>query len=148
MMDAQQQTVAQLIRHLESRRFEAVVARDFEVFIELSHPDLVYVHSSGVVDTLESYVAKCQEGYYVYHHIEHPIDDIRVLGATALVFGGMDARLMVDGQPRSLHNRSIAVWMKLEGHSEKIYSTALRCWQQPRLILDSVEPSYVAYSRY
>lgn len=32
--------------------------------------------------------------------------------------------------------------------TEKIHSAALTCWQQPHLLLDSANPSYMAYSRY
>jgi hypothetical protein len=69
-----------------------------------------------VVDTLENYVTKCREGYYVDQRIDRPIDEIRVYGECVLVLGRMNADLTVNGEPRSLRNKSMALWTKLEGH--------------------------------
>ena len=55
------------ITELERQRFEAVVAGDFDVFASVCHPDLMYTHSNGVTDTLAEYLAKCRDGFYVYH---------------------------------------------------------------------------------
>ncbi|MFC8450656.1 nuclear transport factor 2 family protein [Kitasatospora sp. NPDC057223] len=108
-------TDAEEIRTLENRRFEALVAGDLGGFTELAHPDLTFTHSSGTLDTLESYLAKCASGFFVYHWIEHPIDTITVIGDTAVVIGGMRADLAVNGVHRLLDNRSLAVWTRVDG---------------------------------
>ncbi|MGW2254991.1 nuclear transport factor 2 family protein [Kitasatospora sp. NPDC001660] len=103
------------IRALENRRFEALVAGDLDGFTEITHPELVYTHSSGTLDTLDSYLAKCASGFFVYHWIEHPIDRITVVGDTAIVIGDMRADLSVNGVHRKLENRSLAVWTRVDG---------------------------------
>ena len=100
------------LRELEAARFDAVVAGDFDTFASYCHPDLLYTHSNAVVDTLDSYMAKCRDGYYDYHHIDHPIDKITVLGDAALVFGEMRADLTAAGTRKQLDNVSLAVWVR------------------------------------
>ena len=108
-------TDADVIRELENRRFEAIVTRDFGSFAELAHPDLAYTHSNGALDTLDSYLAKCESGFYVYHRIDHPIDTITVVGDTAVVIGEMHADLTAGGDRKQLGNRSLAVWVRVGG---------------------------------
>ncbi|AKJ08522.1 ketosteroid isomerase [Streptomyces incarnatus] len=106
---------AEIIRTLENNRFDAIVARDFDKFAELAHPDLAYTHSNGALDTLSSYLDKCKNGYYVYHQIDHPIDTITVVGDTAVVIGEMNADLTAGGVRKQLANRSLAVWTRVDG---------------------------------
>ncbi|WP_335943997.1 nuclear transport factor 2 family protein [Pseudomonas sp. G166] len=116
MLDGKEPGAEQIIRSLEKQRFQAVVDGDFNQFAALAHPELAYVHSSGTVDTVESYLKKCHSGYYVYKSIDHPIDEIRVYGESVLVIGEMNAEMIINGEARSLRNKSLAVWVKLEGH--------------------------------
>ena len=101
-----------ILRELEDARFDALVAGDFDAFASHCHPDLLYTHSNAVVDTLDSYLAKCKDGFYDYHHIDHPIDKITVLGDAALVFGEMKADLTTGGTRKQLDNESLAVWVR------------------------------------
>ena len=103
------------ITELERRRFAAVVAGDFDGFAALCHPDLIYTHSTGVTDDLESYLARCRDGYYVYHRVDHPITRIVVTGDVALVLGEMNADLTAGGVRKQLHNSALAVWVRQSG---------------------------------
>jgi uncharacterized protein (TIGR02246 family) len=104
-----------LIRALEAQRYRAVASADFDTFAELAHPELVYTHSNGLVDSLQSYLKKCREGFYVYHHIEHPIDSVRVIGDIALVLGEMNGEITSGGVKKTLRNQTLAVWTQTEG---------------------------------
>ena len=103
------------VRELEDRRYAAVVAGDLDAFSALAHPELAYTHSNGVLDDLASYVDKCRSGYYDYHRIDHPIDRIVVSGDTAVVIGEMHADITAGGVRKTLANRSLAVWVRVEG---------------------------------
>lgn len=72
---------------------------------------MIYTHSSGVAN----YLDKCRQGYYVYHAIEHPIDEVRLLGDVALVQGEMNASITSGGALKILRNRSLAVWGRCDG---------------------------------
>jgi ketosteroid isomerase-like protein len=113
---SQHQIIEQLIRNLENERYEAIIAGSFDRFADLAHPDLIYTHSNGVVDTLDSYLTKCRDGYYVYHAIEHPIDEIRIVGDVALVVGEMNGSITSGGIAKTLKNKCLAVWIKETGH--------------------------------
>jgi len=104
-----------LIRALEAQRYRAVVFGDFDTFAELAHPELVYTHSNGLVDSLQSYLMKCREGFYVYHRIEHPIDSVRVIGDIALVLGEMNGEITSGGIQKTLRNQTLAVWAHTDG---------------------------------
>jgi 3-hydroxyisobutyrate dehydrogenase-like beta-hydroxyacid dehydrogenase/ketosteroid isomerase-like protein len=106
---------AEQIRELEDRRFDAMVAGDFDGFAKLAHPDLAYTHSTGDTDTLESYMEKCRAGFYTYHRIDHPVERITVVGDTAIVVGEMHADLTAGGVQKTLANRSLAVWVRSGG---------------------------------
>ena len=100
------------ITELERQRFAAVVAGDFDGFAAVCHPDLMYTHSTGVTDTLEEYLAKCREGFYVYHQVDHPVTKIVVVGDIGLVLGEMNADLTAGGVRKQLRNSSLAVWVR------------------------------------
>jgi ketosteroid isomerase-like protein len=100
------------ITALERQRFDAVVDRDFDAFAELAHPELIYTHSNGVTDTLDSYLRKCRDGFYVYHHVDHPITKIVINGDVALVLGEMNADLTAGSVRKQLNNTSLAVWVR------------------------------------
>jgi hypothetical protein len=97
---------------LEDRRYQAVVDGDYDAFEDLCHRRLIYTHSLGDRDTLSSYLEKLRKGFYRYHRIEHPIEDIVLIGDTALVLGQMNADLTVNGTLKSLANNALAVWIK------------------------------------
>ncbi|MFK3724301.1 nuclear transport factor 2 family protein [Pseudomonas monteilii] len=99
------------IRELEERRYNAILAGDFGIFSAIAHPDLSYAHSNGVVDSVDSYLKKCLDGFYVYHHIDHPIEKIQIHGTTALVFGEMNGEITAGGVRKQLRNKALAVWV-------------------------------------
>lgn len=103
---------AEELAALEQRRYRAIVADDYSDFLALAHPELVYSHSNGALDTLDSYVEKWSTGFYRYEWIEHPIESIVVVGDVGLVVGRMKARLDVDGAPVELDNGALAVWVR------------------------------------
>jgi hypothetical protein len=109
------------IRDLEQRRYAAMLSGDIDAFAALAHPELVYTHSNGVVDTLSSYVAKCRDGYYQYLRLEHPIDSILIFESIALVFGGMFGEIISGGTHKTLNNRALSVWV-LRGDDWRLLS--------------------------
>lgn len=102
----------EVILELERRRFDAVTAGDFDTFAAVAHPELIYTHSNGGTDTLESYLAKCRDGFYVYHRIDHPVTKVVVVGDLGLVLGEMNADLTAGGTRKQVRNSSLAVWSR------------------------------------
>jgi ketosteroid isomerase-like protein len=103
------------ILDLERKRYEAVMKQDFTAFGAMCHPDLVYTHSNGERDSLDSYLHKCRTGHYVYHRIEHPVEKVVLVGDTAIVVGEMRADITAGGKDLHLDNNSLAVWVRAGG---------------------------------
>ncbi|GGG16280.1 hypothetical protein GCM10007304_33010 [Rhodococcoides trifolii] len=103
------------ILDLETKRYQAVVDGDLDAFRSFCHPNLVYTHSDGSRDTVASYVNKVETGFYVYHRIDHPTEDVLVAGDTAVVVGEMNASITANGKDKELVNNSIAVWVRENG---------------------------------
>ncbi|MEQ3552627.1 nuclear transport factor 2 family protein [Pseudonocardia nematodicida] len=99
------------VERLECVRFDAVVDGDWDRFEELCHPDLVYVHNTGVVDTRATYLAKLRSGHYDYEVIEHPVTTIVLTADAALVWGRMRAELRAGTVHKSIDNLTLSVWV-------------------------------------
>lgn len=100
-----------LIRSLEYQRYQAVLERDFDAFESLCDDRLVYSHSGGNRDSLESYLRKLRTGDLRYHRIDRSIENVLIAGGTALVLGQMKADVTVNGQQKTLNNSFLAVWL-------------------------------------
>jgi uncharacterized protein (TIGR02246 family) len=100
------------VQDLEARRYNDMTTGDFDDFAALCHPDLIYTHSSGSTDTLDSYLDKCRSGYYVYHQVDHPVSKVVIRGDTALVLGEMNATVTAGGTDKELRNTSLSVWVR------------------------------------
>ena len=107
--------IADEIRALEDRRYEAVTAGDVAALYELFAAGLVYTHSDAKTDTKQSYLDKLASGYFKYGPISHPEHAIVVRGDCALVFADMRGEVQLDGQMRVLNNRTLSVWVAEDG---------------------------------
>src|SRR5690625_6862282 len=67
------------IRLLEKQRYRAMQDGCSSQLLTLCHPQLAYTHSDGSRDTLDSYISKLNSRHYIYHDIEHPVEDIVVV---------------------------------------------------------------------
>src|SRR5919202_1419225 len=94
----------------EDRRYRAVVEGDLAALDGLFAGELSYTHSTGEVDTKDTYLEKLRSGYYVYRRIDHPVDRVSVVGDCATVLGRMVADLEVQGRPKQLDQLALAVW--------------------------------------
>jgi ketosteroid isomerase-like protein len=103
---------AKHISELEARRYQAMTEADIATLEELFSPNLVYTHSDSSTDTRETYLGKLASGHFDYGPIEHPEHGIVVHGDCALVFHDMRGEVLVEGRPRALNSRSLAVWVR------------------------------------
>ena len=85
---------------LEDRRLAAQVAEDFETLEALVHDELVYTHSSGVVDTKASWIESMRTRRTRYRKATASARKVRIFGDTALVTGQADFEAEISGRPR------------------------------------------------
>lgn len=100
------------IRTLEDARYAAMLQADMPALERLLHPDLLYMHSSGVSDTKSSYMAGLKAAIGNYQRIERVDQTIKVQPHVAFVFNRLLLDILVRGAPRQLDNRALAVWVK------------------------------------
>jgi len=103
------------IARLEDERYAAMLGKDIGALERLLHPDLVYMHSSGVADSKASYIAGVRDRVWDYSAIARSDQTMRLHGALALVFNRLKIDLSVRGVAKSLDNRALAVWVVDEG---------------------------------
>lgn len=101
---------AAAIEALESRRYAAMTGPDLTALTELLHDDLIYTHSSGVVDTKASYLDALASGRLRYQSAVCSDTSVRLLGTTALVAGRSAIEIVVSGTHKALRLRFLAVW--------------------------------------
>jgi ketosteroid isomerase-like protein len=68
------------VRALERARLSAMLKGDDQSIAQYLDQDLIYVHSTGLVDSRDSYLSSLKDGKYVYEKIEI-IEERHVQGA-------------------------------------------------------------------
>jgi len=105
---------AEILR-LEDERYAAMLAKDVKALERLLDGELVYMHSSGVADTKESYIRGLREQVWDYQRIGRTEQTVKVSGDTALVFNRLAISIKVRGVQKELDNRALAVWVRRGG---------------------------------
>jgi ketosteroid isomerase-like protein len=106
------ETVKQQIAQLEERRWTAMTQNDLPTLDTLFADDLVYTHSSGTVDSKDSYIQSMRSGDVRYKSVERDPANIAVHGDTAFVTGAARVAVNVRGQDKMIHMRYSNVWLK------------------------------------
>jgi len=97
---------------LEDARFRAMVATDVALLDAMFHPDLIYTHSSAVVDTKATYLEALKSGKTRYKSQKRFEERVRVCGDCALVTGRAEMEAEVNGAHKSLRLRYLDAWTK------------------------------------
>jgi ketosteroid isomerase-like protein len=105
-------SIEQDILALEERRCAAMSKNDIAALEGMFHDDLIYTHSSAVVDTRASYLEALKSGHTRYHSVQRSEEKVRVCGDTALVTGRAIIDVTVKGEKKHLDTRFLDVWTK------------------------------------
>jgi len=97
---------------LDDQRYKAMIGNDLATLDKLLHPDLVYTHSSAMVDTKASYLEALRSGKTRYQSAERSEQKVRLYGDTALLTGRAQMQVEIDAQPKSIKLRFLVVWTK------------------------------------
>ena len=103
------------IQKLEDERYAAMLAKDVRTLERLLDAELVYMHSSGVADSKESYIRGLRDGVWDYQRIGRSEQTVKVSGDTALVFNRLAISIKVRGVQKEMDNRALAVWVRRDG---------------------------------
>jgi len=100
------------IRALEDRRYRAMIDGDVAALETLLGDDLVYTHSTSLVDSKSTYLERLRSKKVVYRKAERTSETIQTHGNTAVLTGEVRLEVLVDGRPRALRSRFTNVWAK------------------------------------
>ena len=102
------------ILELEAERCAAMLAGDEPVMRRLFHEDMIFTHSSGLVETKASFIGSITSGKFDYKRIEQSKEQVRLYGDTALVSGQAVIDIDVDAMPRKLNLCYLAAWTRTQ----------------------------------
>lgn len=112
---------------LEDKRFAAMTTNDTKALEGMIHEAMVYTHSSAVVDTKASFLEALRSGKTRYKQAKTTDRKVQWLGDTALVTGGAELDVEVNGEAKALKLRFLLVWTKTPAGWQFI------AWQSTRL---------------
>ncbi|MGH1493761.1 MAG: nuclear transport factor 2 family protein [Acidimicrobiales bacterium] len=103
------------ILQLEERRWTAQIGEDSAAMTELFADELRYTHSTGLVDTKESYMTAIQNKVFDYRHAERRDTEVQVFGNVALVTGAATIDVVAGGRELQLNARYTVTWLERDG---------------------------------
>ena len=100
------------IAGLDQARVAALLAKDTHALNRLLDDELVYVHSTGVADSKQSYLEGLVTGVWDYHKLSLRDHRYVVHGSTVLVFCRMAIEITVRGTFKSFERNALLVWVQ------------------------------------
>jgi ketosteroid isomerase-like protein len=81
------------IRAAEKTWAKAILTKDTATLNKLLGDQLIYAHSTGIVDSKSTYIAKIASGKQLYSSVDHESLTVKLYGGTAVVH----ARMHING---------------------------------------------------
>jgi len=100
------------LRQAEQAWANAVTQRDFSALERLLHDDLIYAHSTGLIETKNQYVGRLRTGAQRYDRIEHEKITVKLHGNAAVVHAIV--RMTGEADKRPFDNRlmMLHLWVR------------------------------------
>src|SRR5262249_46097538 len=96
----------------EDARYAAQTGRDFAALERLLGDELVYIHSSAVVDDKASYIETQRAGTVIYRTMKRSDVTVRTYGCVAIITGLGNFDETNNGQDIAVELRFHSVWAK------------------------------------
>lgn len=111
----------------EDARYAAQMSNDFAAMDRLIANDLVYIHSSALVDTKQTYIESMRTGAVKYRVMRRSDVVVRTFGCVATLTGNGNFDVTVNDKEMTVELRFHAIWAKRDGKVQFI------SWQATRL---------------
>ena len=108
-------SAAEEIKQAERKWIAAVVGQDRGAMERILAKELVYTHSTGLVEDKGQYITAVTSGNQKYDSIEYEAPAIQVYGSTAVVATKVVMKGSTKGQPFNNQLRLLHVWVKHGG---------------------------------
>ena len=96
----------------EDARYAAQTTNDFAAMAKLYGDDLVYIHSSAIVDDKASFIGVMRSGDVKYRAMRRSEVKVRTYGCLGIITGNADFDVTVKGQELSVQLRFTSSWAK------------------------------------
>lgn len=110
----------------EDARYVAQTGDDFNALQKLIGDDLVYIHSSALVDTKTSYIDTQKAGTVKYRVMRRSDVKVRTYGCVAIITGLGNFDVTVKGEDLAVEIRFHSIWAKRDQGLEFISWEATR----------------------
>ena len=111
----------------EDARYAAQMGNDFAALERLIADDLVYIHSSALVDNKKTYIESMRTGAVKYRVMRRSDVTVRTFGCVATLTGLGNFDVTVNDKEMTVEIRFHAIWAKRDGKVQFI------SWQATRL---------------
>lgn len=111
----------------EDVRYRAMVGEDFATLEQVLGDDLVYTHSSTVVDSKKSYINTLRSRKVTYLKTDRSDVKVTPYGCIAIVTGRGDFQVTIDGKEMPVQIRFTNVWEKRSSRWQMV------AWQATRI---------------
>ena len=111
----------------EDARYAAQMNNDFAAMDRLIADDLVYIHSSSLVDNKKTYIESMRTGAVKYRVMRRSDVTVRTFGCVATLTGMGNFDVTVNDKEMTVDLRFHAIWAKRDGKVQFI------SWQATRL---------------
>jgi hypothetical protein len=106
-------TAEEALTH-EDARYAAQTSNDFAAMEKLFGDELVYIHSSGIVDGKKEYIEGMRSGRVKYRSMRRSGETLRDYGCVAIITGTANFDVTVEGKEISVELRFTTTWAKRE----------------------------------
>jgi hypothetical protein len=110
----------------EDARYAAQTTEDFAAMERLLGDDLVYIHSSAVVDTKASYIQLIRSGEVHYRVMKRDDVTVRTYGCIAILSGHANYDVTIKGKDVAVELRFHSIWAKRNGQLQFVSWQATR----------------------
>jgi ketosteroid isomerase-like protein len=115
-MDASRSSPEQQVLACERDLYRAQIAGDVAALRPMLSTGLVYIHSTGIAETAEEYLAGVRDKLYEYGMIETRETRLRVFADLAIMNGIVDMTVSAHGAPKQLiHLLFCLTWIRQDG---------------------------------
>lgn len=104
------------VKQAEKDWAAAIVKKDAAMLQKVLAPDLVYKHSTGVIDTKESYIGGIQSGKMNYARMDTEEMTVKLYGNTAVVWSVAKVQALSGGAMSDFRLSMLHVYVKNKGN--------------------------------
>jgi len=104
--------MGEAVKAADEKWAASVVAQDFDALDDILHDDLIYAHSTGIIESKSEYLGKLKSGRQRYDAIDHHETTIRVFGDAAVAHSIVTMKGATAGEPFDNKLMMIHTWVK------------------------------------